>query len=405
MTDQLIKTFLEATYNTIGAPLIYRSSDGHIYDRHPYFSEDQLKLFEDRAEELLVKLKDLSSEKTCIMKIHPSLAMTGLIYNPESGEYFYVGPVASEAAKKDILLDYLFEMGLHSQAAEFYLDYLMATAKWSAMRFKDLLILLNHSLNKTIILPDDIPLAESLENIDHVLSARRDFYRKNSGPPETDRALVSDYSQQLSLAMLSGNVDKLTEMLGDVNMVFSDMEYYTDLEEERLTGYGSIYGYERMAEYAGVLPEIIGTSKQYYLRRISQATSVVELRQISIEAMYDFTRLIGENKSTKTSDPSINKAIIYIDENIQAKLTAADVARAAHVSEHYLFTHFARETGKNLSEYINEEKIKKACHYMAFTDHSLAEIADFLSFSSQSYFQTVFKRVMGMTPREWKKAQ
>ncbi len=38
-----------------------------------------------------------------------------------------------------------------------------------------------------------------------------------------------------------------------------------------------------------------------------------------------------------------------------------------------------------------------------FTNKSLIDIANHLSFSSQTYFQTVFKQVKGTTPAEWRK--
>ena len=52
---------------------------------------------------------------------------------------------------------------------------------------------------------------------------------------------------------------------------------------------------------------------------------------------------------------------------------------------------FKEETGLTLTQFINEEKVKKAEYYLTMTDKSLVDIANHLSFSSRSYFQTVFK--------------
>ena len=48
-------------------------------------------------------------------------------------------------------------------------------------------------------------------------------------------------------------------------------------------------------------------------------------------------------------------------------------------------------------------KIHCAQKLLEETDASLAEIAVFLSFSSQSYFQTVFRRVVGCSPGAYRK--
>lgn len=97
------------------------------------------------------------------------------------------------------------------------------------------------------------------------------------------------------------------------------------------------------------------------------------------------------------------RAINYIKANITSKLVAKDIAEALHTNEHYLFTKFKKETGVTLNVFINREKIKKACYFLLFTDKTLVEIATYLSFSSQNYFQAVFKQVTGKTPTEWRK--
>ena len=110
-----------------------------------------------------------------------------------------------------------------------------------------------------------------------------------------------------------------------------------------------------------------------------------------------------EHLEQKTDNPAINRAIHYIKVNINSKLLAEDIAGALHINLHYLFTKFKQETGKTLTQFINEEKIKKACYYLMFTDKSLIEISTYLSFSSQSYFQTIFRKVTGQTPTQWRK--
>lgn len=55
-----------------------------------------------------------------------------------------------------------------------------------------------------------------------------------------------------------------------------------------------------------------------------------------------------------------------------------------------------------LSQYIQEQKIEKAKSLLKTTDRSILEIATYLGFSSQGYFQNVFKKLTGMTPKEYR---
>ena len=55
-----------------------------------------------------------------------------------------------------------------------------------------------------------------------------------------------------------------------------------------------------------------------------------------------------------------------------------------------------------ISQYINRQKIIEAKRFLRFTDKSLAEISGYFDFSSQSYFQKLFKEQTGMTPSEYR---
>ena len=56
----------------------------------------------------------------------------------------------------------------------------------------------------------------------------------------------------------------------------------------------------------------------------------------------------------------------------------------------------------SIVSFIHTEKMKLAKKMLLFTDYSLGEISAYLSFSSQSYFQSIFKKMERMTPKEFK---
>jgi AraC-like DNA-binding protein len=92
----------------------------------------------------------------------------------------------------------------------------------------------------------------------------------------------------------------------------------------------------------------------------------------------------------------------YIRENYQKRLKVEEVAEAVGLSKEYLSSKFKQVAGIALPDYINQQKIGEAKQLLHFTDMSLSEISQYLSFSSQSYFQTVFKNLTGDTPMEYR---
>ena len=72
------------------------------------------------------------------------------------------------------------------------------------------------------------------------------------------------------------------------------------------------------------------------------------------------------------------------------------------ISRQHLCSRFKKETGVSVSQYIRQEKIKEAERMLRFSDRAVSEIASVLGFSSQSHFQTIFKKVTGETPLHYR---
>ena len=96
------------------------------------------------------------------------------------------------------------------------------------------------------------------------------------------------------------------------------------------------------------------------------------------------------------------EAVALMRESICEKLTIDDIASVLHVSPTVLKSTFNRIAGKGVIEYFNEMKISEARRLIC-EGKSLSYISDYLGFSSQCYFSTVYKRVLGISPKEVKK--
>lgn len=99
----------------------------------------------------------------------------------------------------------------------------------------------------------------------------------------------------------------------------------------------------------------------------------------------------------------IEQTVSYIRDNPTADLSLQALASKAKFSPVYFHKLFKASTGKTLHEYVEEQKIKKAIDIMVSTDLTLTQIAYECGFSSQSYFNSAFKKKMNLTPREYEK--
>ncbi len=95
-------------------------------------------------------------------------------------------------------------------------------------------------------------------------------------------------------------------------------------------------------------------------------------------------------------------ALEYISANIHSNILLPDIADKVGLSENYLSRLFSKEMNITIHEYINKLKIEKARNLLCYSDYSIIDIANYLAFSSQSHFITVFKKHEGITPNKYR---
>lgn len=149
-------------------------------------------------------------------------------------------------------------------------------------------------------------------------------------------------------------------------------------------------------------PEEVLSLRDIYIRQTEECTTISQLFHIRYSITMEFAQRIKELQCRHTGNPTIDRAVAYIQQNLSEKIGLDDLAKLTKTSRAYLSRKFKEEVGMGISQYINRQKIIEAKRFLRFTDKSLAEISGYFDFSSQSYFQKLFKEQTGMTPSEYR---
>lgn len=91
-----------------------------------------------------------------------------------------------------------------------------------------------------------------------------------------------------------------------------------------------------------------------------------------------------------------------LEKNIERDMSVLQIAEAAGMSSAGIQKICNRYAGMGIKEYFNRLKINRALEYME-KGYSSKQISDILGFSNQNYFSTVFKRIIGVSPLNYKK--
>ena len=110
--------------------------------------------------------------------------------------------------------------------------------------------------------------------------------------------------------------------------------------------------------------------------------------------------LLTERKENR-SDKLVYLAKRYINEHYTEKLTLSDIADHLRISSGHLSTTFSRYMNLTISDYIAQVKIEHAKELIDSGQYLIYEIAGQLGFDNAYYFSKVFKKVTGMSPRDY----
>lgn len=139
-----------------------------------------------------------------------------------------------------------------------------------------------------------------------------------------------------------------------------------------------------------------------YIRLLDRTTDVDTMIDIANDMFKTYSHMVSEIRLNYPQSITTYKIQKAVASHIEDKLTVQSIADELGLSRTFVSSHFKSTTGKNLNDYINEQKIDRAKVLLKTTQMPILDIAELLSFSSQSYFQAVFKRQIGITPNEYR---
>lgn len=143
----------------------------------------------------------------------------------------------------------------------------------------------------------------------------------------------------------------------------------------------------------------------YFIQSSERLTSADRLTDLLGKVSYTFAEKVAQSKTPVSTDERMQKAIRYIQQNVNQHLTVGDVADYAGFSKSYFSAYFKKTLGFSVSAFILRCKLEEGRELLQYTDKSISTISEFLCFSSQSHFHTAFKKQFGITPSEYRKQQ
>ena len=129
---------------------------------------------------------------------------------------------------------------------------------------------------------------------------------------------------------------------------------------------------------------------------------MVELLKLWKHTFLDAIPKKDTNVMIKQENERLREIFQFIQDHYKHEITLDMIAETIHLSRSECSRFFRKCTKQGLFHYITQYRIHKSLELLTNTQVSIAEVANAVGFTSQSYYTECFKKQMNMTPRQFR---
>jgi AraC family L-rhamnose operon transcriptional activator RhaR/AraC family L-rhamnose operon regulatory protein RhaS len=118
------------------------------------------------------------------------------------------------------------------------------------------------------------------------------------------------------------------------------------------------------------------------------------------------SRCYGRSRSTDgRALLRIGEALSHLERNIHREVNLEELAKMAHMSQRSFLRVFQSATGTSPLAWVIEQRINRACSLLRHTERRITEIAFDVGFNDSNYFTRQFRKINGLSPRDYRLRQ
>jgi AraC family transcriptional regulator of arabinose operon len=99
---------------------------------------------------------------------------------------------------------------------------------------------------------------------------------------------------------------------------------------------------------------------------------------------------------------SLESTLTFLHQNVHRDLSLSAMAEHAGLSVSHFSYLFKQQTGYSPTDYFIHLKIQRACTMLSLSPKNIHEIAYEIGYSDPYYFSRIFKKIMGISPRQYR---
>lgn len=316
----------------------------------------------------------------------------------DSNYSLLIGPCFNTVPSDRIAKSVINALGLPAKELVPIEEYFNTLPELDLRTFLNYVILLDALINDEDIDHRDLILSKKVPKNAYEV----DFSEKRKTATFAEREDANKMSKTAELYVKNGMVEDLEKLYGLSDSKYVGKMANDSVRQARNTLIVSATIFSRAAIDGGLDLNTALSMSDLYIQKVEMLSDYYAIMTLQSEMIINFAKAVADLNTKGSSGAFVSNVRSYIFNHINEKIYVDDIAKSLFVNKSYLTTKFKALTGKTLVEYITDIKIDEAKRLIKGSNESLSEISEKLAFSTQSYFQNVFKKKTGMTPSDYK---
>lgn len=165
----------------------------------------------------------------------------------------------------------------------------------------------------------------------------------------------------------------------------------------------SIVLVSRASIRGGLNPSVAYPLSDLYLQKLSKCRNTQEMLTLQRGMQLDFMTRVKDERESKRDKDDIEKCKDYLAQRVHQPVRIKEIADMIGINHSYLSRKFSEREGMTIAQYNIRIRLGAAANMLKYSETSIAEVADYFCFVSQSRFGSQFKKEYGITPRAYRK--
>lgn len=275
----------------------------------------------------------------------------------------------------------------------------LATSSKNVAEIKVNILITNRSIGRESV-DDCIQQLSQLENQYYSTKNELIFFDEVDVTTYRDNFDINIIINELTPFIRSKNINEINRILNELIELFTNSRHQ---KKSAINCCIKLYNYFLNSLSTYNFPDLF---QQYFgdseiqVSKAANASTFVEIVDWLKTLQNNVTSFLKATSST-SNNSILNLTKNYINAHVFEKISLADVASHINISPSYLSSIFKKHYEQSFVDYVNMVKIEKACELIKENNYLIYQISYMLGYENAYYFSKVFRKYIGMTPKEY----